>query len=359
MFSANENLILREYKRRVVGYIESTIPEHALDMGTSVMVMQTACKTPGCVPLETAVVIVFPRIKNDTTLYIDGVAESCGGTFKTKILMPLSDVTLDDVLDALPPGFKGGRKTFENTCLNLRDLVLGRLGGTVGTGDTDIEVEERKILSEYLIASLRDYIDNKCVAPPLGMAFPEKEKSSDSISNSSASPLDTGNDDLVNVADVTDATDATDATDTTDAASPISSTDSTIQIQSDSDEFTKEKQVVVKQDKDNNDDKFYMTKLSSALPTSTPSEIPNTKGQEGISAGVSQQTLNTKKQQNQTESAMDWRRRQNMSKSLDLPDSNTMIQRLAGREQIFCMRNASCPCCDIDPFDIDNTMMSL
>lgn len=104
MFSANENLMLREYKKRVVGYIESKIPEDALDMGTTVMVMETVCKTPGCVPLETSVIIVFPK---DGKEHIEGLPESCGGTFKTKILLPLRDVTEDDVLDALPPSFKG------------------------------------------------------------------------------------------------------------------------------------------------------------------------------------------------------------------------------------------------------------
>lgn len=85
-------------------FIEETIPEEALDFGTSVMVMQTVCKTPGCVPLETSVIIVFPK---DGKEHIDGLPESCGGTFKTKILLPLSEVTKDDVLDALPPSFKG------------------------------------------------------------------------------------------------------------------------------------------------------------------------------------------------------------------------------------------------------------
>ena len=104
MFSANENLILREHKRRVVQYIENTIPDDALDMGTSVMVMQTVCKTPGCVPLETSVIVVFPK---DGIEHISGLPESCGGTFKTKILLPLSEVTEEDVFDALPPAFKG------------------------------------------------------------------------------------------------------------------------------------------------------------------------------------------------------------------------------------------------------------
>ena len=110
MFSANENLMLREHKRRVVQYVESTIPDEALDMGTAVMVMQTACRTPGCVPLETAIAIVFPRIPGSKKEWIEGLKESCGGTFKTKILLPLSEVTKDDVLDSLPPGFEGGRK---------------------------------------------------------------------------------------------------------------------------------------------------------------------------------------------------------------------------------------------------------
>lgn len=164
--------MLREHKRRVVGYIESTIPDHALDMGTSVMVMQTVCKTPGCVPLETSVVIVFPR---DNAQHIEGLPESCGGSFKAKILMPLSDVTLDDVLDSLPPGFKGGRKTWEKTCLNIRDYTLGRIAGTVGFGDTEIEVKEREMLSEYLIACLQDYMKNGCMAPDFGMPFPERQ----------------------------------------------------------------------------------------------------------------------------------------------------------------------------------------
>lgn len=39
--------------------------------------------------------------------HIEGLPESSGGTFKTKILLPMSEVTKDDVLDALPPAFEG------------------------------------------------------------------------------------------------------------------------------------------------------------------------------------------------------------------------------------------------------------
>merc|ERR1719223_1107392 len=93
--------------------------------------------------------------------------------------MPLADVTKDDVLDALPPGFEGGRKTWELTCLAARDIVLGRIGGLVGSGDTDVELEERRILAQYLKQSLDDYLNAGCIAPELGMPFPtENTKSS-------------------------------------------------------------------------------------------------------------------------------------------------------------------------------------
>ena len=103
MFSANENLKLREHKRRIVDRIEATMPEEALDIGTNVMVMQVSCKAPGCVPLETAVVIVFPKC-GDQEL-VPGLPESKGGSYKTKILKPMADVTEDDILDNLPPSF--------------------------------------------------------------------------------------------------------------------------------------------------------------------------------------------------------------------------------------------------------------
>lgn len=159
----------------MVKYVEDTIPALALDKGTSVMVMQTACRTPGCVPLETAIAIIFPRpVKGASVMgeLIPGVKESgAGGTFKTKVLLPLSEVTKDDVLDALPPGFNGGRKTWESMCLSLRDMVLGRIGGLVGAGDDLVEVEDRRLLAEYLRQSLTDYLVRDCKAPDLGTPF--------------------------------------------------------------------------------------------------------------------------------------------------------------------------------------------
>jgi len=169
MFSANENLMLREHKRRVVNHVEATIPESILDLGTTVMVMQTTCRTPGCVPLETAIAIVFPRLNKGELM--PGIKESDGGTFKTKVLMPLSQVTKDDVLDALPPGFEGGRKTWEKTCFQVRDLVFGRIGGMVGSGNGEGEVDDRRVLAEYLRSALDDYLERDCVAPILDQPF--------------------------------------------------------------------------------------------------------------------------------------------------------------------------------------------
>jgi hypothetical protein len=337
MFSANENLMLRQHKRRVVNHIESTIPEHALDMGTSVMVMQTTCKTPGCVPLETSVIVVFPR---DKTQYIDGVPESCGGTFKTKILMPLSEVTLDDVLDALPPGFKGGRKTWESTCLHLRDFTLGRIGGTVGIGSTDIEIGDRKMLAEYLIACLGDYVNNGCVAPGLGLPFPEQ------VSVSST-----------NVSDDNNATLSTESVESVGKtkSSNIETIDNSISSSKDNDIDKSEKDEQVEENNNNSikQDRKVLpsqtshTKNQTETATTTPAVTP--------AATVSTKNLN----QNKTETAMDWRRRQNMSQSLQLPSSNTMIQKLAQKE-FTCMRDPSCPCCDSDSvFDINNGLMSL
>ncbi len=201
MFSANENILLRQYKRRVVEYVESTIPENALELGTSVMVMQVSCRQPGCVPLETAITIVFPKpprtkkAKKKTSIdqqqLVDGdeseilveqqlppsfprplipdLEESrIGGSFKTRILKPLSDVTLDDVLDALPPSFNGGRRTTLSLCIRARDMMVAQIGQLVGDDDSRDCVEGRKLVAEYLRGYLEEYIAGGCVPPKWG-----------------------------------------------------------------------------------------------------------------------------------------------------------------------------------------------
>ena len=200
MFSANENIVLRQYKRRVVEWVESTIPADALELGTSVMAMQVSCREPGCVPLETAITIVFPRPpsggRKKESVPEDGDADDrlggrvregadampsfprplvpnveesrIGGSFKTRILKPMSEVTFEDVLDALPPSFEGGRRTTESLCLKVRDMTFAQIGQLVGNDDTIDCREGRRLVAEYLRACLDEYIARGCKAPEWG-----------------------------------------------------------------------------------------------------------------------------------------------------------------------------------------------
>jgi len=206
MFSANENLVLRQHKRRIVNAVESTMPEEALDMGTSVMVMQVSCKDPGCVPLETAIIIVFPKCGNgggggggEQNQIIPGLPESNGGSYKTKILKPMADVTEDDVLDNLPPAFEGGRRTMERVCLYSRDVMIAQITQLFGDGSDDSDSEksndngngngndksnnrqreDRIAMARFLQACLQDYIDGGCKPPEFGKPF----ASANAISN--------------------------------------------------------------------------------------------------------------------------------------------------------------------------------
>lgn len=172
MFSANENLMLRQHKRRIVDRVEQTMPEEALDMGTTVMVMQVSCKDPGCVPLETAIIIIFPKTGGGEL--IPGLPESKdSGSYKTKILKPMADVTEDDILDNLPPAFEGGRRTMQRVCMHARDVMIAQITQLFGDGSNDNSsaVKDRTEMATYLQACLQDYIAAGCKPPPYGEPF--------------------------------------------------------------------------------------------------------------------------------------------------------------------------------------------
>jgi hypothetical protein len=170
MFSANENIMLRQHKRRIVNAIEATIPEDILDLGVNVMVMQVSCQDIGCVPLETAIIIVFP--KSETEL-LPGLPQSAGGSYKTKILKPMAEVeTPGDIFEALPPAFAGGLKSVQRIALQLRDVVLAQL--TQVGGD---DVALRRQLAAYLQGSLDEYVQHACVPPPVEEAYANDEYS--------------------------------------------------------------------------------------------------------------------------------------------------------------------------------------
>lgn len=174
MFSANENIVLRQHKRRIIQFVEDTIPEEVLDLGTSVLVMQVSCKAPGCVPLETVITIVFPSKES----VLPGlVLNKHQASFQTKILMPMADVTKDDVLEALPPAFEGGRQTAERLGLRARDVMLAQITQLFD------EKESRKLLAEYLRQSLQEYMDRDCEAPEYGQPFPELLSTNDVDAN--------------------------------------------------------------------------------------------------------------------------------------------------------------------------------
>jgi hypothetical protein len=172
MFSANENLILRQAKKRVVGFVEECLPDGVLDLGANVMVMQVSCTAPGCVPLETAIIVVFPPSAAEL---LPGLKESAGGSYKTKVLLPLSEVTKQDVMEALPPSFPGGLRTTEKLCLSARDVMLAKIVQLFGDEDDESSVDSRRLMARYLQSSLQEYIDRGCIAPQWGEPFPPLE----------------------------------------------------------------------------------------------------------------------------------------------------------------------------------------
>lgn len=163
MFSANENIVLRQHKRRIIQFVEETIPDDVLDQGTNVLVMQISCRAPGCVPLETVITVVFPTKQSVLPGLVLTKHET---TFQTKILMPMADVTKEDVLEALPPAFQGGLQTMATLGLRARDVMLAQITQLVD------DVESRKLMAQYLQQTLQDYLDRDCEAPEYGQQFP-------------------------------------------------------------------------------------------------------------------------------------------------------------------------------------------
>lgn len=59
MYAADKNSMLREHKKRIVGFVENCIPNEVEDCGTMVTVMYLTRQAPGGDPLKTAVIVVF------------------------------------------------------------------------------------------------------------------------------------------------------------------------------------------------------------------------------------------------------------------------------------------------------------
>lgn len=265
-------------------------------MGTTVMVMQVSCKAPGCVPLETAIVIIFP---NSSTELIPGLPESQnGGSYKTKILKPMADVENDDILEALPPAFKGGRRTMEKLCLCARDVMLAQI--TQLFGEENDSVDDRRAMAEYLQSRLQDYMANGCKAPEQGDKFPEPQNGSTSDGSSNDAQAE-----IPLKASVTSTT-------TTSSAFP-----------------TKGNLVI----------KRVVGEAAKASESSAPSESQPSSNVFSGKAPV--------KHEKAIQSALN-------------PSSGNNISKLFEREHAPGIRQPGCPCCDPDnPSNLVDTMMML
>jgi hypothetical protein len=96
------------------------------------MVMQVSCKAPGYVPLETAIIIVFPACQE---VVVPGLMESKGGSCKTKVLLPMAEVTQQEALEALPPAFTGGLRSMKKLYMSARDVMLAQIAQLFGDDD--------------------------------------------------------------------------------------------------------------------------------------------------------------------------------------------------------------------------------
>jgi hypothetical protein len=313
MFSANENLLLRKHKRRIVNFIEECIPEAVLDLGTSVMVMQVSCKAPGCVPLETAIIIVFPACEEEL---LPGLAESKGGSFKTKVLLPMAEVTQQDVLEALPPEFTGGLRSMEKLCVAARDVTLAQITQLFG----DDDLEGRKLMAIYLQQSLKDYIDRDCVPPPLDEPFPDQQITIETETNDVETVTDT--------ATVTSAPSTT-ALNPTVVAPPAVTTKSTSASKGTGNE------VIRRPVDDVTETKPVTTKPAPAVratPVTNVSSVASQRLQQSVD-------------------------RQLMSNN---SNSGNILARLNEREHAPGIRRVGCPCCDPDnPSNVVDQMMQL
>eukprot|EP00979_Chaetoceros_neogracilis_P002570 scaffold435_cov275-Chaetoceros_neogracile.AAC.22 len=246
--------------------------------------------------------------------------------------MPLSQVTKDDVLDALPPGFEGGRKTWEKTCLQMRDLVFGRIGGLVGSGIADGEVEDRRVLAEYLRMALDDYLDRDCVAPILDQPFQKLEDVKD---DKDSVHMQENGDETSEVLVVKGSLEGSgnfvirrkDEKEEDDATTTVTSTGTT------------RTSVVVSQSQGTNVPAINQSGSLTHTSLSSTATTPYGNGNGNATVHNATTTRN--------ESAMDWRRRQNMTQSLQLgQSSDNILQRLSEREHAPGVRSPGCPCCD-------------
>ena len=159
---------LRIHKNRIISYVETLIPPSVLESGVLIMTMQVDSPVNGSM-LHTVISVVFPLPQYEGHEFIPGIKESGeGGTYRTTIYRPLIDVTRDDVLDAFPEQFPGGRRTVERLSYRARDAAIAHLEQDFGEGNADA----KRQVAQFVIDSLQRYLDLECVPPKMGTPFP-------------------------------------------------------------------------------------------------------------------------------------------------------------------------------------------
>jgi hypothetical protein len=164
MFAINgdETQQLRQHERRVVEYVESIIADYA----AQIMAMQVQCNAPDCVPIETVVLILYPKAKTkegvDRSVGIEEESSHSkdGSSFQFKILKPIAEVTKEDVELSMPLALRGG--SLAATGRQLRKDLLTRIDQLFPTED---DVQSRQWMSQFLQESLQQYVDNSCQLP--------------------------------------------------------------------------------------------------------------------------------------------------------------------------------------------------
>lgn len=284
------------------------------------------CKS---VPLETAIIIVFPK---SSTELIPGLPESkCtdpasgGGSYKTKILKPMADVEDDDILDALPPAFKGGRRTMEKLCLYARDVMIGQITQLFGVENDNSSIQDRRSMAEYLQLCLKEYIDRDCQPPEEGQPFPTIPVSS------SRSSADTNNASTINTNESSEQARSSSSS----SSSPMNDATSDGHNGTSSTSIPKTGNIVIKRVLDDDDQKKTSTATEATKLTTTVK--PTTTSSRGVAAMSSGSN--------------------GMFSGND--GASSSISRLFDRQHAPGIRKPGCPCCDPDNTStvVDNMMM--
>jgi hypothetical protein len=271
--------------------------------------------------LETVLLILFP--KSDAEL-LEGIAESKdGGTLKTKVLLPMADITKHDVVQALPPPL--GTRSMEKLCFQARDFVLAHIAQLVGEEDE----EGRRLMADYLISCLEEYKQRHCVAPEYGMPFHntdnelEKETTTDEEATITPNkPEETPEDQKPTV--------------------PAGN-------------------FVFRRNEDDGDGSLNISAMNNTKMAngSLMMASADTNGNDVVKTNEKSRAGGTESTTTTISTTMDWRRRQTVERNMNSSFSQSIISRLEQRQHAPGVRRAGCPCCDPDNVQnyVDSIMM--